>query len=47
VGWLRRLETEDIPILTALCGSGQLDLDAIDAVDAVYEEDENEDECYL
>jgi hypothetical protein len=40
-------DSGDLPILTALCGSGQLNLDAIDAVDAVYEEDEDEDKGYL
>jgi hypothetical protein len=38
----------DIPATgAALGGSGQLNLDAIDTVDAVYEEDEDEDKGYL
>jgi hypothetical protein len=36
-----------LPVLTAVGGSRQLNLDAIDAVDAVYEEDKDEDKCYL
>lgn len=37
----------NLPVLATFGGSGQLNLDAIDAVDAVYEEDEDEDKGYL
>jgi hypothetical protein len=36
-----------LPSLVALIGSGELNLNSVDAVDAVNEEDENEDECDL
>lgn len=44
----RGLESYDVPSLLSLFGSGgELKLDAINAIDAVNEEDENEDEGNL
>lgn len=39
---------DDLPALLGVAAeAGQLNLDAVDTVDAVYEEDEDEDECDL
>ena len=39
---------DDLPALLGVAAeAGQLNLDAVDTVDAVYEEDEDEDERYL
>ena len=37
----------NLPSLRVVAEAGELNLNSVDAVDAVYEEDEDEDERYL
>jgi len=52
IDWAERDErankrSGDLPVRTTVGGNSQLNLDAINAVDTVNEQDQDEDKCYL